>query len=70
MSQRVETEIKCTDCGKSATVPFKPTPGKPVYCRECLPKHVSKRSGEFGGKNHSGDEPQKQAWSRRRTNWK
>ncbi|MBI4241284.1 MAG: zinc-ribbon domain containing protein, partial [Candidatus Rokubacteria bacterium] len=25
----------CTACGKETQVPFKPTPGKPVYCRDC-----------------------------------
>ncbi|HLC24285.1 MAG TPA: CxxC-x17-CxxC domain-containing protein, partial [Nitrosopumilaceae archaeon] len=24
-------------------VPFKPTEGRPVYCRECLPKHRGER---------------------------
>jgi CxxC-x17-CxxC domain-containing protein len=28
----------CTLCGKSATVPFQPTPGRPVYCSDCLAK--------------------------------
>ena len=46
MSQRTNvTEIKCSDCGKTATVPFKPTAGKPVYCRECLAKHSTPRTG-------------------------
>ena len=43
MSERASTEIKCSDCGKTAIVPFKPTAGKPVYCRECLGKHRSSR---------------------------
>ncbi|MCJ7506836.1 DNA-directed RNA polymerase [Candidatus Bathyarchaeota archaeon] len=29
----------CADCGKECEVPFKPTEGKPVYCRECYQKH-------------------------------
>ena len=29
----------CADCGQECEVPFKPTEGKPVYCRECYPKH-------------------------------
>jgi len=29
----------CSDCGVETQVPFKPTEGRPVYCRECLPKH-------------------------------
>lgn len=26
----------CNSCGKEATVPFKPTEGRPVYCSECF----------------------------------
>ncbi|HLD38046.1 MAG TPA: CxxC-x17-CxxC domain-containing protein, partial [Candidatus Nanoarchaeia archaeon] len=29
---------KCSECGKQCEVPFKPTEGKPVYCRECHAK--------------------------------
>jgi len=29
----------CTDCGTECEVPFKPTEGKPVYCRDCFQKH-------------------------------
>jgi CxxC-x17-CxxC domain-containing protein len=69
MSQRTNvTEIKCSDCGKTATVPFKPTAGKPVYCRECLAKHSTSRGTENRGSNTDSNE--KQAWSRRRTDWK
>ena len=25
----------CSECGKECEVPFKPTDGKPVYCRDC-----------------------------------
>jgi CxxC-x17-CxxC domain-containing protein len=35
-SQRVETTTTCSQCGKETTVPFKPTQGRPVYCRECF----------------------------------
>ena len=34
--QRVETSTRCSQCGKETTVPFKPTQGRPVYCRECF----------------------------------
>ena len=26
----------CSSCGKETEVPFQPTAGKPVYCRECF----------------------------------
>ena len=35
-SQRAETKATCSQCGKETTVPFKPTQGRPVYCRECF----------------------------------
>ena len=33
---KVETRTTCSQCGKETTVPFKPTQGRPVYCRECF----------------------------------
>jgi hypothetical protein len=33
----------CSDCGIETEVPFKPIEGRPVYCRECLPKHRTPR---------------------------
>lgn len=32
----VETPAVCSQCGKQTTVPFKPTQGRPVLCRECF----------------------------------
>jgi len=43
MSQKRMFEVKCTDCGKVTTVPFEPTKGKPVYCRESFLKHRAKQ---------------------------
>ena len=34
--ERVETVTKCSACGKETTVPFKPTQGRPVFCKECF----------------------------------
>jgi CxxC-x17-CxxC domain-containing protein len=34
--QKVETRTVCSHCGKETTVPFKPTQGRPVFCRECF----------------------------------
>jgi len=28
----------CSECGKECEVPFKPTEGRPVYCRDCFAK--------------------------------
>jgi CxxC-x17-CxxC domain-containing protein len=33
----------CADCGKECEVPFKPTEGRPVYCRDCYRKHIPQR---------------------------
>lgn len=41
----------CADCGNECEVPFKPTEGRPVYCRECYQKH---RKPRFGGGGHGG----------------
>jgi CxxC-x17-CxxC domain-containing protein len=37
--QRAEREMftaTCSNCGKDAQVPFRPTSGKPVYCSDCF----------------------------------
>ena len=34
--ERVETTTMCSNCGKETTVPFKPTQGRPVFCKECF----------------------------------
>ena len=33
---KTETTTECSQCGRETTVPFKPTQGRPVYCRECF----------------------------------
>jgi len=33
---RPETRTVCSQCGQETTVPFKPTQGRPVLCRECF----------------------------------
>lgn len=44
---REMTKAICSDCGKECEVPFKPTEGRPVYCRDCLPKHRAPRSPRY-----------------------
>ena len=66
MSQKRMFNVKCTDCGKSTTVPFEPTKGKPVYCKACFLKHRAKQqerpsvSARFDMKN---------AWAIRGDKW-
>jgi len=45
-SARTETRTVCSECGAETTVPFKPTQGRPVLCRECFQK---KRSAPTSG---------------------
>ena len=35
-ANRVETQTTCSACGKDTTVPFRPTQGRPVFCKECF----------------------------------
>lgn len=30
--------VVCFECGKDCEIPFKPAPGRPVYCPECFAK--------------------------------
>jgi len=63
--QRSMFEIKCSDCGETAMVPFKPTAGKPAYCKTCFSKR--RFSGSESVSKPIGFDP-KQAWARRRDN--
>ena len=29
-------DVTCDECGAATQVPFKPTAGRPVYCRDCF----------------------------------
>jgi CxxC-x17-CxxC domain-containing protein len=44
---RVETSAICSQCGRETTVPFRPTQGRPVFCRECFQSR--KASGAAAG---------------------
>lgn len=33
---RTETRTQCSECNIETTVPFKPTQGRPVLCRQCF----------------------------------
>jgi len=36
--ERVEVSVRCAMCAVETTVPFRPTQGRPVYCRDCFLK--------------------------------
>ncbi|MFQ5817908.1 MAG: zinc-ribbon domain containing protein [Terriglobia bacterium] len=40
-SKRADTVTVCSQCGKETTVPFKPSQGRPVYCRACYQQRRS-----------------------------
>lgn len=41
----------CDQCGKSCQVPFRPTPGKPVYCDDCFGKGGNISGNKSGSKS-------------------
>lgn len=43
--ERVETQTTCSACGKGTTVPFRPTQGRPVFCRECFQQRKAAGAG-------------------------
>lgn len=42
--KRVETPTTCSSCGRETTVPFQPTQGRPVFCRECYQHRKHQRT--------------------------
>ena len=40
-ARKEETQAICDRCGKSCTLPFRPTANKPVYCSDCFRKNDS-----------------------------
>jgi CxxC-x17-CxxC domain-containing protein len=44
---KVETRTVCSQCGKETTVPFRPSQGRPVLCRECFQQ--KQRASGTGG---------------------
>ena len=37
--EKTYTRVICADCKKECEIPFKPSDDRPVYCKECFPKH-------------------------------
>ena len=38
-------QATCAECGRPTEVPFKPTEGRPVYCRDCYQNRRGERRG-------------------------
>jgi CxxC-x17-CxxC domain-containing protein len=51
MSQKRMFDTKCSECNNPVSVPFKPTAGKPVYCRPCYNKRNEKQRNGSGTTN-------------------
>ncbi len=52
-SDRETFKATCADCGKFCELPFKPSNGRPVYCRNCFKKHSPEESrGRDAGRGH------------------
>jgi CxxC-x17-CxxC domain-containing protein len=45
---KAETMTTCSQCGRETTVPFKPTQGRPVFCRECFQARRTQVAGAGG----------------------
>jgi CxxC-x17-CxxC domain-containing protein len=43
-NDRADTEVTCTACGRTTTVPFRPAQGRPVYCRDCFQQRRHRRA--------------------------
>ncbi len=62
--ERSFTKTVCAECGQDCEVPFKPSGGRPVYCKECFSKREGSsfegrrdsrpRSGGFGQERQGG----------------
>jgi CspA family cold shock protein len=45
----------CVECGSETRVPFVPTAGRPIYCKNCYQSHRPERSGaERSGAERGG----------------
>ncbi|MEE9315913.1 MAG: CxxC-x17-CxxC domain-containing protein [bacterium] len=67
--ERTYTKAICADCNKECEIPFKPSGDRPVYCRECFPKH--KKGNLFRANRDSRpkerDFPRKHRFDKRQT---
>ncbi|MBI2547951.1 hypothetical protein HYW21_01235 [Candidatus Woesearchaeota archaeon] len=41
--EREMHKATCSECGNECEVPFKPTEGRPVFCRTCYANHRPQR---------------------------
>ena len=60
--EKAYTRAICADCNKECEIPFKPTGDRPIYCKECLPKH--KKGNPFN--TNRDNRPEKRDFPRER----
>jgi CxxC-x17-CxxC domain-containing protein len=57
---REQTTVICSECGMETRVPFAPTAGRPVFCRDCYrskrPEGAAAGAGAGGGHSRGGGE--------------
>jgi CxxC-x17-CxxC domain-containing protein len=58
-------EAKCSSCRKTAQVPFKPSPDKPVYCQECFSERKANRRETYSNSKNAVVVG-KEGWAKRR----
>lgn len=46
------TSVTCAKCNKPTTVPFVPTPGRPVFCRDCFVRPTTTPRGPMGQRTY------------------
>ncbi len=51
----------CSQCGRETEVPFPPTPGRPVLCRDCFAASKGTAPGGGAGSRPAGARPQRAA---------
>jgi CxxC-x17-CxxC domain-containing protein len=60
-SERQMYAATCSQCGRETEVPFPPTPGRPVLCRECFAASKGTSPGGGGGGRPMGSRPPRPA---------
>ncbi len=67
--ERTFTRVICSDCNKECEIPFKPSGGRPVYCKECFSKR--KQNSQFSTSRDNRPEertfPQKRHFDKRQS---
>lgn len=51
---RQRYQITCSNCGRTDTIPFRPSPNRPVYCHECYETHKYEEKKGRGKTRSSG----------------